>query len=194
MVKRMASLIQSFTYWFGRRSMQSRLVAAYILILLIPSIIVSNYFFKQIRETYISDALNQNSFLLEIEKMNMLNQIEAIEMAAQLSISDDGIKEYLRLSEEPEPAWLIELAWGPFKDMQRIQTNNPNITHLRLFTDNPNVTEMWPIIFQENRIVGEPWFSKIKELNGGELWVFNHRDPDILQRYAADVSEELPKV
>ena len=93
--------------------MQSRLVVAYILILLIPSMIVSNYFFKQIRDTYISDALNQNSFLLEIEKMNMLNQIEAIEMAAQLAISDDGIKDYLRINEEPEVAWLIDLARGP---------------------------------------------------------------------------------
>ncbi|MGG3509104.1 sensor histidine kinase [Paenibacillus lautus] len=194
MVTRIRSLIQSFTYWFGRRSMQSRLVAAYILILLIPSIIVSNYFFKQIRDTYISDALNQNSFLLEIEKMNMLNQIEAIEMAAQLAISDDGIKDYLRINEEPEPAWLIDLAWGPFKDIQRIQTNNPNITHLRLYTNNSNVTEMWPIIFQEKRIASEPWFPKIKDLNGGELWVFNYSDPDILQRYAADASEELPKV
>ncbi|WP_411552800.1 sensor histidine kinase [Paenibacillus lautus] len=194
MMKRMASLIQSFTYWIGRRSMQSRLVAAYILILLIPSMIVSNYFFKQIRDTYISDALNQNSFLLEIEKMNMLNQIEAIEMAAQLAISDDGIKDYLRINEEPEPAWLIDLAWGPFKDIQRIQTNNPNITHLRLYTNNANVTEMWPIIFQEKRIASEPWFPKVKELDGGEMWVFNHRDPDILQRYAADVSEEQPKV
>ncbi|MGE7824822.1 sensor histidine kinase [Paenibacillus sp. NPDC093718] len=194
MMTRIRSLIQSFAYWFGRRSMQSRLVAAYILILLIPSIIVSNYFFKQIRDTYISDALNQNSFLLEIEKMNMLNQIEAIEMAAQLAISDDGIKDYLRINEEPEPAWLIDLARGPFKDIQRIQTNNPNITHLRLYTNNANVTEMWPIIFQEKRIASEPWFPKVKELDGGEMWLFNHRDPDILQRYAADVSEELPKV
>ncbi|WP_237566270.1 sensor histidine kinase [Paenibacillus sp. EZ-K15] len=194
MMTRIRSLIQSFTYWFGRRSMQSRLVAAYILILLIPSIIVSNYFFKQIRDTYISDALNQNSFLLEIEKMNMLNQIEAIEMAAQLAISDDGIKDYLRIKEDPEPAWLIDLAWGPFKDIQRIQTNNPNITHLRLYTNNSNVTEMWPIIFQEKRIASEPWFPKVKDLDGGELWVFNHSDPDILQRYAADASEELPKV
>ncbi|MGG4340823.1 cache domain-containing sensor histidine kinase [Paenibacillus lautus] len=194
MMTRIKSLIQSFTYWFGRRSMQSRLVAAYILILLIPSIIVSNYFFKQIRDTYISDALNQNSFLLEIEKMNMLNQIEAIEMAAQLAISDDGIKDYLRIKEDPEPAWLIDLAWGPFKDIQRIQTNNPNITHLRLYTNNSNVTEMWPIIFQEKRIASEPWFPKVKDLDGGELWVFNHSDPDILQRYAADASEELPKV
>ncbi|OIB00789.1 histidine kinase [Paenibacillus sp. LC231] len=194
MMTRIRSLIQSFTYWFGRRSMQSRLVAAYILILLVPSIIVSNYFFKQIRDTYISDALNQNSFLLEIEKMNMLNQIEAIEMAAQLAISDDGIKDYLRINEEPEVAWLIDLARGPFKDIQRIQTNNPNITHLRLYTNNANVTEMWPIIFQEKRIASEPWFPKVKELDGGEMWLFNHRDPDILQRYAADVSEELPKV
>ena len=48
---------------------------------------------------------------------------------------------------------------------------------------------MWPIIFQEKRIASEPWFPKVKELDGGEMWLFNHRDPDILRRYSADVSE-----
>ena len=41
---------------------------------------------------------------------------------------------------------------------------------------------MWPIIFQEKRIASEPWFPKVKELDGGEMWLFNHRDPDILRR------------
>lgn len=194
MRKRWVQLISSFMYWVGRRSMQSRLVAAYILILLIPSIIVSNYFFQQIRDTYISDALNQNTFLLETEKMNMQSQIESIEMAAQLAISDQAIKDYLGIEEELSSAALMEVAWGPSKDIQRIQTNNPNIAHLRLFTGNEHVMEMWPIIFKESRIAAEPWFAPMKSQGVSELWVFNHRDPDILQRYATDVPEEQPKV
>ena len=134
MMKRMASLIQSFAYWIGRRSMQSRLVLCLYFDFADSEHDRVELFFKQIRDTYISDALNQNSFLLEIEKMNMLNQIEAIEMAAQLAISDDGIKDYLRINEEPEVAWLIDLAQGPFKDIQRIPNQqseyySPSVIH-----------------------------------------------------------------
>lgn len=176
--------------------MQSRLVAAYIIILVIPSIGVSNYFFKQISDTYISDALNQNRFLLEMEKMTMLNQIEAMEMAAQLSISDQEINDYLMAEEEIGTKELVDLARGPLQDLVGIQINNPNITHLRIFTNNDRVTEMWPIIFQESRVAGEPWYPEVSRLNGtgGERWVFNNRDPEILQRYASDVNEEMPKV
>lgn len=190
----LSSFFQSFKYWFGHRSMQSRLVAAYIIILVIPSIGVSNYFFKQISDTYISDTLNQNSFLLEIEKMTMLNQIEAMEMAAQLSISDQEMNDYLMTEQDTGTKELVELARGPLQDLMGIQINNPNITHLRLFTNNERVTEMWPIIFNERRVEQEPWYPELSILNGGERWVFNHRDPDILQRYASDVNEDMPKV
>ncbi|PAD78168.1 sensor histidine kinase [Paenibacillus campinasensis] len=193
-MNRIASMVEDFRYWFGRRSMQSRLVATYIVILLIPSIIVSNYFFTQIQDTYISDALNQNSFLLEMEKINMLSQIEAMEVAALLAVSDSAIKEYLKTDDELEPAGLIDLARGPIKDIERIQTNNPNILHLRLHTNNPFVMEIWPVIFQERRIIQEQWYADAKKLDGREMWVFNHRDPDLLRRNATDVFEERPKV
>ncbi|WP_379248364.1 sensor histidine kinase [Paenibacillus sp. GCM10028914] len=191
-----STIFQSFKYWFGRRSMQSRLVAAYIIILVIPSIAVSNYFFKQISDTYISDALNQNRFMLEMEKMTMLNQIEAMEMAAQLSISDQEINDYLTSEEDFGTKELLELARGPLQDLVGIQINNPNITHLRIFTHNDRVTEMWPIIFQEWRIAEEPWYPEVSQLNGsgGERWVFNYRDSDILRRYASNMNEDMPKV
>ncbi|MFD1954348.1 histidine kinase [Paenibacillus thailandensis] len=194
MRKRLKSIGSSFRYWLGRRSMQSRLVAAYIVILLIPSILVSNYFFQQIRDTYIRDALKQHTFLLEIERMNMLSQIEAIEIAAQLAISNQEIRDYFQVEEELDPAALIGLAWGPIKDIQLIQTNNPNIAHLRMYSNNERVTEMWPVLFKESRIAGEPWYREAKALEGKELWVFSERDPDILRRFAADGSEEQPKI
>lgn len=174
--------------------MQSRLVAAYIIILVIPSIGVSNYIFKQISDTYISDTLNQNVFLLEIEKMSMLAQIEAMEMAAQLSITDQQITDYLMTREEIGINELMELSRGPIKDLAGIQTNNPNIAHLRLFTNNDLVSEMWPIIFHERRVAKEPWYAEVSQLDGNEKWVFSPRDPDLLQRHAADVNQEAPKV
>lgn len=174
--------------------MQSRLVAAYIIILLIPSIVVSNYLFGQIRDSYTNDTIKQGQYLLEMEKVSILNQIEAMELAAQLTISESEILEYISTREEPPIEELLDLNRGPLTDMINIQTNNPNIAHLRLFANNEHISEIWPIIFHERRIQSEPWFAKLDQLDGKELWMFKDKDPDILRRYVTDVNDQMPKV
>ncbi len=186
--------LQSFSNWLGRRSMQSRLVAAYIVILLIPSIVVSNYLFSQIRDSYTNDTLKQGQYLLEMEKINILNQIEAMELAAQLTISDSDVLEYISTKEELPIQELLDLYRGPLTDMINIQINNPNIAHLRLYANNEHISEIWPIIFHERRIQNEPWFSKLNQLDGKELWTFKDKDFDILRRYVTDVNDQMPKV
>jgi two-component system sensor histidine kinase YesM len=174
--------------------MQSRLVAAYIVILLIPSIVVSNYLFSQIRDSYTNDTLKQGQYLLEMEKINILNQIEAMELAAQLTISDSDVLEYISTKEELPIQELLDLYRGPLTDMINIQINNPNIAHLRLYANNEHISEIWPIIFHERRIHNEPWFSMLDQLDGKELWTFKDKDPDILRRYVTDVNDQMPKV
>lgn len=186
--------LQSATNWLGHRSMQSRLVAAYIVILLIPSIGVSNYLFNQIRDSYINDTFKQSQYLLEMEKVNVLNQIEAMERAAQLTLSKSEILDYISKDEELPVEELLDLYRGALTDMINIQINNPNIVHLRLFANNDHMSEVWPIIFHERRIQKEPWYAKLDQLDGKEMWIFKEQDLDILHRYVTDVNEQMPKV
>jgi two-component system sensor histidine kinase YesM len=186
--------LQSLANWLGHRSMQSRLVAAYIVILLIPSIGVSNYLFNQIRDSYINDTFKQSQYLLEMEKVNVLNQIEAMERAAQLTLSKSEILDYVSKDEELPVEELLDLYRGALTDMINIQINNPNIAHLRLFANNDHISEIWPIIFHERRIQKEPWFAKLDQLDGKEMWIFKEQDLDILHRYVTDVNAQMPKV
>lgn len=186
--------LQSAANWLGHRSMQSRLVAAYIVILLIPSIGVSNYLFNQIRDSYINDTFKQSQYLLEMEKVNVLNQIEAMERAAQLTLSKSEILDYISKDEELPIEELLDLYRGALTDMINIQINNPNIVHLRLFANNDHMSEVWPIIFHERRIQKEPWYAKLDQLDGKEMWIFKEQDLDILHRYVTDVNEQMPKV
>jgi len=186
--------LQSAANWLGHRSMQSRLVAAYIVILLIPSIGVSNYLFNQIRDSYINDTFKQSQYLLEMEKVNVLNQIEAMERAAQLTLSKSEILDYISKDEDLPVEELLDLYRGTLTDMINIQINNPNIAHLRLFANNDHMSEVWPIIFHERRIQKEPWYAKLDQLDGKEMWIFKEQDLDILHRYVTDVNEQMPKV
>ncbi|GGG85457.1 sensor histidine kinase [Paenibacillus radicis (ex Gao et al. 2016)] len=188
------NMAQSIAHWFNRRSMQSRLVAAYIVILLLPSLLVSNYLFSEIRESYGNDTLKQAQYSVEMERVNIRNQIEAMERAAQLTISDSEIIDYISREEELPVEDLLELYRGPLTDMINIQINNPNIVHLRLFSNNRYLSEVWPIVFHERRIQKEPWYKQLEELNGKELWLFKNEDPDILHRNVTDGTNQMPKV
>lgn len=190
----MMSALQPVLFWLKRRSMQSRLVTAYIVIILIPSIIISNYFFNEISKTYTRDAVKQSQFMLELEKFHIQKQIEVMDSAAQITRLDQELIDYLTLSEEPGTIELLELSRGTFADFSRIQFNNPSILHWRLFGNNPLIQEIWPIVFQEKRIEKEAWFAEASALGGAEMWVFQDGDRDIMKRYTSEPNVDQPKI
>ncbi|GIP21923.1 sensor histidine kinase [Paenibacillus sp. J22TS3] len=187
-------LLHGIKYWWDRRSLQTRLIAASILIVLIPGLIVSVYSFRAINETYIGDTLKKSENLLEMEQLHISNQVEVLERAAQLAISDRDVINYLTSDTDPNTQELIEFNESAFANLTRIQVNNPNIEHLRLFSSSRQVYEIWPIIFREDRVRKEPWFPKAAGLGDQELWVFQHSDPDIMQRFSPRAPDTTPKV
>ena len=194
MHKRTSSLWNSFSYWWGRRSLQSRLVAAYIFIILGPSLLVSVYSFRTINNTYVRDAIDKNDYLLQMEKLHIVNQIEAMERAAQMADSDKVVQNYLINEVDPSLGELINFNNTTYMNLSRIQANNPSIEHLRLFSPSQNMYEIWPIIFRESRVSAEPWFQKALELEERELWVFQNNDPDLMERSTNLMTEGQPKV
>lgn len=191
---RIRSAKDALLYWLGRRSMQSRLVMAYILIILIPSIIVSNYLLNQIHQNYIEEALKKNQFTVELEKIQIQKQIESMELAAQISISYQALKDYLMLDQEPGTSELINWDLGTFQDFSLIQFNTPQIVHWRIFSDNPYINEIWPTVFHETRIENEPWYAAVNSLDGGQLWDFQKSDINIMKRYTSEPSDNEPKI
>lgn len=194
MRERTGALWNSFRYWFGRRSLQSRLIAAYIFIILGPSLLVSLYSYRAINNTYKRDSIEKNSYLLQMEKLYVLNQIEAMERVAQMASTDKGVESYLVSEDDPSLGELIEFNTTTFVSLSQMQFNNPNIEHLRLFSSNKNVHELWPVIFSEDRVSMEPWFQKALQMEGAHYWSFQKRDPDLMKRYSGEVEAGPAKV
>ncbi len=184
---------ESFKYWFGRRSLQSRLLASYIFIILGPSALVSYYSYGLINNMYIRDAEDKNNSLLEMEIQHIETQIESMVRAVQVAYDDIEVRDYLANTTEPGTEELVNFSNHSFKSLTRIQYYNPNVEHLRLFSSS-NVTEIWPIFFRENRVADEPWYQEAKELKGMESWSFLHNDPDIMERYQGQTPAPTPKV
>ncbi|WP_339799998.1 histidine kinase [Paenibacillus sp. FSL R5-0744] len=194
MRERSKEIWNSFLYWWGRRSLQSRLIAAYVFIIIGPCLLVSVYFYESINSTYFRDAVEKNEYLLQMEKLHIHNQIEAMERAAQMAYSDSDVKDFLANETEPMLEDLVDFNTNVYVNMTRIQFNNPNIEHLRLYSKSKTMHEIWPILFREERVSSEPWYQKALQLEEQEYWSFQRSDPDLMQRYLGAPTESLPKV
>ncbi|WP_082423105.1 cache domain-containing sensor histidine kinase [Paenibacillus dakarensis] len=190
---RWTTLRDSFMYWFGRRSLQSRLIASYIFIILGPSLAVSLYSYKAINNMYVRDVVDKNTSLMEMEIKHIDTQIESMVRAVQVAYDDIDVQDYLANTHEPSLEELVRFSTSSFKNLTRIQYYNPNVEHLRLFSSS-NVTEIWPIFFRESRVADELWYEKAKQMKGLESWSFLYNDQDVIERYKGQTPAPTPKV
>lgn len=191
--KRWASIWDSFMYWFGRRSLQSRLIAAYIFIILGPCALVSLYSYELINDMYVRDARDKNHSLLDMEELHIQTQIESMVRAMQVAYEDMDVRDYLANTTEPATEDLVNFNNNSFKNLTRIQYYNPNVEHLRMFSVN-NIIEIWPMFLRESRVAHEVWYKKAVQMEGMESWSFHYNDPDILNRYKGQPPVLSPKV
>lgn len=194
MLQRLRSWFQQYIQRFQQLSLQSQLIGAYVLIIIIPSISVSFYLFNEMSKTYIQNTIDQSELLLETERLYISNQIETMERAAQLAMSDTDVKNYLTSEYELATNELVEFNVNAFKNLTRIQYNNPNIQNLRLYADNPRLNEIWPIIFHESRIKDVSWLETVNALEGRELWKIQLKDENLLERHVAELDANQPKL
>lgn len=191
--KRWTSIWDSFMYWFGRRSLQSRLIAAYIFIILGPCALVSFYSYEMINNMYVRDAREKNYSLLDMEELHIHTQIESMVRAIEVAYEDPEVREYLANTSEPATEDLVNFNNNSFKNLTRIQYYNPNVEHLRMFSSN-NIIEIWPMFLRESRVADKVWYQKAKQMKGTYSWSFHYTDPDILDRYKGQTPALTPKV
>ncbi|WP_411345448.1 sensor histidine kinase [Paenibacillus sp. WLX1005] len=157
-------------------SLQSRLIVAYIVVILLPTAAISYYSYQQINTTYIQDTRLKSMDTLQNEKQTILTQIETMERAAQLALSDKAVVPYLTEDQDTPTAELLEFNTNSYARLAQIQINNPSILHLRLYSDSPNTYEIWPIILHEQRTAEAPWYSMVRGLGDREAWYMQRSD------------------
>ncbi|MBZ4663877.1 MAG: hypothetical protein JG776_1592 [Caloramator sp.] len=180
--------------WYDNLSLQNKLVISYILVILIPIIIFSFIFFKRFKDNAISDAIKNYEYLLEIEKVGILKNINTMENVAQMVISDKKFIDFIKNRKESSTDELIDFNFNGVANILRLQNSNPNIEHIRLFTNNSYINEIWPIVFNESRVKNKIWFKKTNELNGRTLWYFQDKDDEVVDRKYNAIPENSAKI
>ncbi|MFC7373410.1 histidine kinase [Fictibacillus iocasae] len=174
-----------------RLSLQEKLIALYVVIIIIPISIFTFYYTNDVYDRAIYDIRKENENAMEIEKVIIKNNIETMRRTAQMVVSDMEFIDFVRSRNEANVDELIHFKMNAFSNVSRLQVNNPAIENIRLYTSNPYVTEMWPILFSEDRIMKKPWRQEVVSRNGMEMWQFDQQTEDVLNRLPSQNTSKI---
>lgn len=192
--RRLRSLTRVLIQRLEQYSLQQRLFLSYIVIILIPGIVFSLIIFRQLNESYTKDAIRKSESSIEIEKTNIKNNMETMERTVQIALSDREVMNYLDRSSEPDPSELIEFSSNTMNSLLRLQFNNQDLEHIRIFSNNRLISEIWPVFLKETRVTSEPWYEAVNRLNGAALWEISERDKELMQNHIRDEKEFRQKM
>lgn len=178
---------------FKDLSLQQQLVLTYILILLIPVLIFTYSFFKEMYENSIDRIVKDNEHLLELEKNNIVHQIETMRRTAEMAASNQKFIDFTKRNEEPSIEELMNYNLETVPELVKIQFSNPSIEHIRFYINNHNLAEFWPVVFFEERIKETEWYESVIDSNEVENWHFGQRESGEIVNLFTDKSQE-PKI
>ncbi len=168
-------------YGIEQLTLQQRLVISYILIILLPSILISMYIFRGLTGNTIQELQKNNEYALEIEQVSIHNNMETMKRAAERARIEPHVYDYLDQPNELSVEDLIDLDRINLYNIVRIQYNNPSIELIRIFMSNPATNEMYPVLYHESRIQKDPWHKTVMEADQQDVWVFSRSTREILQ-------------
>jgi len=191
-------------YWGRRRerirfrleqlTLQKRLVIAYILIMLLPSLLISMYIFKGQTGNAVEELRKSHEYTLEIEQINLKNNMETMKRAAERALVDRRIIEYLMEPNSMSVLDLIDLDRIYLQNIVWIQYNNPSIERIQLFAANPMTNEMMPVLLHESRVRNDPWYEKVMNSDEKDVWIFSRSTRELIQNRPGLEEDFNPKI
>ncbi|WP_160323647.1 cache domain-containing sensor histidine kinase [Defluviitalea phaphyphila] len=157
-------------------SLLKKLIYAYMFILAIPIIGFALYFFNDYKKNINEKLLQQAYQDVDNIKNDIEHNIETFNRIYKTIISNRELMNFIDTKEEVTTKELLEFTRTHVKEIERIQFSNPDLYRIRIFIENEKILERWPIIYHVSRIEKESWYTKLKESNAKQYWIFNHQD------------------
>ncbi|RKP46697.1 sensor histidine kinase [Cohnella endophytica] len=187
------SRFDKWRFRLEQMTLQKRLVVAYILIMLLPSVLISLYVFRGFTSNTIEELKKNSRNSLEIEQVHIKNNMETMIRAAQIA-TNDKVREYLEQSVELTALELIDIDNIRMKDILRLQYNNPSLDDIRIYMSNPKTYEISPVFFYEKRIQQDPWFPVVMNAGETNVWNFSREKRELLQARSDPKNDHIPRI
>lgn len=180
------SFIKSFikrpSYWFMNFTVGTKMVIVYLVVILIPTVIYSVYFYLQISNNIISMYETGNQQLMEQAYTNFKGEISQIESTSQIFQYNKSVTQFLNgyYTTEADEIYVY------LKDIQPLfaygHASNKNIEDITIYKYRPSTIELKRYILGLDRFTGSTAVIKSIPPEKG-LWVLDDEDGGNLLKY-----------
>lgn len=164
---------------FIKKSLMKKLIIAYMVVVAIPIMVFSLYTFKSLKANAKKDEVNKHSYELNVEYDTIEKNIYIMRNIIYTVINNKDVINYIDPDKSIDTKDIISFNNTTYRELLNLQNNNPNVKQINIFTNNPQVSEIWPLIYKEDRITDNKWYKEILDNDGTAYWNINKYDNDI---------------
>lgn len=169
--------LRNIAKFFERQRLDTKLILIYIIILAVPVVAFSIFFFQTTKKSIEMDALHVSRQTVQKIKADINRNISLCESITRYVMQHRKFIDFIGTKRDYTVEELLEFKYNQFYSVENLQIINNDIYQLRFFVVNPHFPEMWPVIYSEKRIYSCDWREQVFKLKRGQgLWRLNHQD------------------
>ncbi|MEZ0536447.1 sensor histidine kinase [Caldicellulosiruptoraceae bacterium PP1] len=155
---------------------RGKLLISCILIFAIPIGTLGIKSFTNVKETTINEYINNTRTEMKQLNIYLEKNIEMCERISQIVMNDSDFIEFISSNDEISLEEFLDFKEKVLNKMENILYINMDINRLRFYYSNPRLSEVWPILYSEDRLKDKNIIKKVEEANEISVWRVNNVD------------------
>ena len=171
------SKIKQFVRGIFKLNIRQKLILTYILIVALPLAILQVNAFYRVRIMTEKEYINNINFEVSKLKNDIVKNVEQFIKATQFILNNQEFIEFVSTYQERSVDEIFSFKVNVLDKIEYLQYVNFNINRIRFFTNNNFIPEIWPTLYQIDRLKSFKFIDKfLSDTKQTSLWKLNNTD------------------
>lgn len=172
-----SSKLKRFVRNIFKLNIRQKLILTYVLIVALPLAILQVNAFYRVRIMTEKEYINNVNFEVSKLKNDIVKNVEQFIKATQFILNNQEFIEFVSTYQERSIDEIFSFKVNVLDKIEYLQYVNFNINRIRFFTNNYFIPEMWPTLYQIERLKSFKFIDRfLSDTKQTSLWKLNNTD------------------
>ncbi|ADL41450.1 integral membrane sensor signal transduction histidine kinase [Caldicellulosiruptor obsidiansis OB47] len=172
-----SSKIKQLVRSIFKLNIRQKLILTYVLIVALPLTILQVNAFYRVRIMTEKEYISNINFEVNKLKNDIVKNVEQFIKATQFVLNNQEFIEFVSTYQERSVDEIFSFKVNVLDKIEYLQYVNFNINRIRFFTNNNFIPEMWPTLYQIDRLKSFKFIDKfLSDTKQTSLWKLNNTD------------------
>jgi len=172
-----SSKIKQLVRSIFKLNIRQKLILTYVLIVALPLTILQVNAFYRVRIMTEKEYISNINFEVNKLKNDIVKNVEQFIKATQFVLNNQEFIEFVSTYQERSVDEIFSFKVNVLDKIEYLQYVNFNINRIRFFTNNNFIPEMWPTLYQIDRLKSFKFIDKfLSDTKQTSLWKLNNSD------------------